>query len=127
MVLTTITQNETSLSMFQKLGLGSKLGCLRAEYNIRHLRSLTALTNPASFIIRPQVRESNSLLHGQPPLVCVRMSSDEVSKAQEAAKDTGISSEPTIFAKIVNKEIPAEIIHEDEKVWQCGLAANCSG
>lgn len=51
----------------------------------------------------------------------VRMSSDEVKKAQEAAdKGAGASSEPTIFAKILNKEIPANIIHEDDKVLsQC--------
>ena len=48
----------------------------------------------------------------------VRMSSsDEVQKAQEAAvKAAEVSSEPTIFARIVNKEIPANIIHEDDKV-----------
>ena len=48
-----------------------------------------------------------------------RMSSDEAKKAQEAAADkgaAGASSEPTIFARIINKEIPANIIHEDEKV-----------
>ena len=51
-------------------------------------------------------------------LQAVRMSSDEVKKAQEAA-DQGAAkagSEPTIFARIINKEIPANIIHEDEKV-----------
>ena len=48
----------------------------------------------------------------------VRMSSDEVKKAQEAADKgaAGAGSEPTIFARILNKEIPANIIHEDEKV-----------
>lgn len=46
------------------------------------------------------------------------MSSDEVKKAQEAADKgaAGAGSEPTIFARILNKEIPANIIHEDEKV-----------
>ena len=46
------------------------------------------------------------------------MSSDEVKKAQEAADKgaAGASSEPTIFTKIINKEIPSNIIHEDEKV-----------
>ena len=37
--------------------------------------------------------------------------SDEVSKA----KQTIPSSQPTIFSKIISKEIPAKIIHEDEK------------
>ena len=44
------------------------------------------------------------------------MSSDEVTKAQDAAKDAGKSSEPTIFARILNKKIPSDIIHEDDKV-----------
>lgn len=46
------------------------------------------------------------------------MSSDEVKKAQEAADQggAGTSSEPTIFTKIINKEIPSNIIHEDDKV-----------
>ena len=39
-------------------------------------------------------------------------SESEVSKAESAKT----SSEPTIFAKILNKEIPAEFVHEDELV-----------
>jgi histidine triad (HIT) family protein len=38
--------------------------------------------------------------------------SSEVLKAQ-AATDTG---EPTIFDKIINREIPADVVHEDEHV-----------
>ena len=41
------------------------------------------------------------------------MSSDEVAKAAAAVEDAG---KPTIFAKILSKEIPADIIHEDDKV-----------
>ena len=44
---------------------------------------------------------------------CAKMSSDEVAKSATAVED---SSQPTIFAKIANKEIPADIIHEDDKV-----------
>ena len=45
------------------------------------------------------------------------MSSDEVAKSATAVED---SSQPTIFAKIANKEIPADIIHEDDKVNRFG-------
>uniref|UniRef100_A0A7S3FK91 HIT domain-containing protein n=1 Tax=Prasinoderma singulare TaxID=676789 RepID=A0A7S3FK91_9VIRI len=40
-----------------------------------------------------------------------RAMSDEQAKAQAAANDDG---EPTIFDKIIAKEIPAEVIYEDE-------------
>lgn len=40
--------------------------------------------------------------------------SDEVTKAQVAAKSVG-SGAPTIFSKIIAKEIPAKIIYEDDR------------
>ena len=62
-------------------------------------------------------RLQSGVLHRQHTPGLRRMLSDEVSKAQEAAKDASKSrEEPTIFAKIINKEIPANIIHEDDKV-----------
>lgn len=39
---------------------------------------------------------------------------DEVSKAQAAASASASASATTIFDKIISKEIPATIIHEDE-------------
>ncbi|XP_064397577.1 uncharacterized HIT-like protein slr1234 [Halichondria panicea] len=45
-----------------------------------------------------------------------KMSSDEVSKAQGAApSETNNMSGSTIFTKILNKEIPASIVHEDDQ------------
>ncbi len=41
--------------------------------------------------------------------------SDEVRLAQEASKKYG-SPAPTIFSKVLDKSIPADIIYEDEKV-----------
>eukprot|EP00529_Nitzschia_sp_RCC80_P027395 CAMPEP_0113498936 /NCGR_PEP_ID=MMETSP0014_2-20120614/31466_1 /TAXON_ID=2857 /ORGANISM="Nitzschia sp." /LENGTH=254 /DNA_ID=CAMNT_0000393049 /DNA_START=239 /DNA_END=1003 /DNA_ORIENTATION=+ /assembly_acc=CAM_ASM_000159 len=45
-------------------------------------------------------------------------SNDEVQKAQAAAADAGSKKEdegtPTIFDKIISKEIPADVIYEDE-------------
>ena len=41
-------------------------------------------------------------------------SSDEVKKAEEAAKNVGDGSEPTIFDKIVSGEIPSDKIHDDD-------------
>lgn len=40
---------------------------------------------------------------------------DEVSRANEASQFPP-STGDTIFAKIINKELPAAIVHEDEKV-----------
>lgn len=40
---------------------------------------------------------------------------DEVSLAEEASKKYG-STAPTIFSKVIDKSIPADIIYEDEKV-----------
>lgn len=37
---------------------------------------------------------------------------DEVTKAQQNAH---LRNQPTIFSKIINREIPADIIHEDDK------------
>ncbi|XP_029017720.1 histidine triad nucleotide-binding protein 2, mitochondrial isoform X2 [Betta splendens] len=44
--------------------------------------------------------------------LCTR--TDEVSLAKEASKKYG-SAAPTIFSKVLDKSIPAEIIYEDEK------------
>ena len=41
--------------------------------------------------------------------------SDEVRLAEEASKKYG-SPAPTIFSKIIDKSIPANIIYEDDKV-----------
>lgn len=45
---------------------------------------------------------------------------DEVSKAHEVAATSANASamppQPTIFSRILAKEIPADIVHEDEKV-----------
>ena len=56
-----------------------------------------------SFVMLPQ--HSSAPIYGA-------AGSDEVSKAQK----TAMSGEPTIFAKIVDKSIPADILYEDEKV-----------
>lgn len=41
--------------------------------------------------------------------------SDEVRLAEEASKKYG-SPAPTIFSKVIDKSIPADVIYEDEKV-----------
>ena len=43
---------------------------------------------------------------------CEAAGSDEVSKAKQAKK----TAEPTIFSKIIDKTIPADIIYEDDQV-----------
>ena len=41
-----------------------------------------------------------------------RYSSEEANKARQASQD----NQPTIFSKIIDKTIPAKIVHEDDKV-----------
>uniref|UniRef100_A0A3P8YD88 HIT domain-containing protein n=1 Tax=Esox lucius TaxID=8010 RepID=A0A3P8YD88_ESOLU len=43
-----------------------------------------------------------------------KTNSDEVNLAKEASKKYG-SSAPTIFSKVIDKSIPADIIYEDDK------------
>lgn len=40
--------------------------------------------------------------------------SDEVEKAKQAS-ESGAHTEPTIFDKIINKEIPVKLLYEDDK------------
>lgn len=47
--------------------------------------------------------------------LCLSSHNDEVHLAGEASKKYG-SHAPTIFSKIINKSIPADIIYEDNKV-----------
>ena len=67
--------------------------------------------------VRPQLKKAVDWSCHLPPRTLqpsAKMSSDEVAKAAAAAvEDAG---KPTIFAKILSKEIPADIIHEDDKV-----------
>ncbi|XP_041856461.1 histidine triad nucleotide-binding protein 2, mitochondrial isoform X1 [Melanotaenia boesemani] len=50
--------------------------------------------------------------HHQERSLCSK--SDEVKLAEEASKKYG-SPAPTIFSKVIDKSIPADIIYEDEK------------
>ncbi|OQR70984.1 histidine triad nucleotide-binding protein 2 [Tropilaelaps mercedesae] len=43
------------------------------------------------------------------------MMADEVTNAARAAKEHATTGQPTIFAKILDGTIPAEIIHNDDK------------
>ncbi|XP_070690216.1 histidine triad nucleotide-binding protein 2, mitochondrial isoform X1 [Pempheris klunzingeri] len=56
-------------------------------------------------------REPAAAHHQERPL-CTK--SDEVRLAEEASKKYG-SPAPTIFSKVIDKSIPADIIYEDEK------------
>ncbi|XP_020531619.1 14 kDa zinc-binding protein isoform X1 [Amborella trichopoda] len=49
------------------------------------------------------------------PYSCPRATMDEASAAKEAAASAN-SAAPTIFDKIIAKEIPSTIVYEDEKV-----------
>lgn len=49
--------------------------------------------------------------------VCIsNTKNDEVRLAEEASKKYG-SPAPTIFSRVIDKTIPADIIYEDDKVY----------
>uniref|UniRef100_A0A7N6F7V3 HIT domain-containing protein n=1 Tax=Anabas testudineus TaxID=64144 RepID=A0A7N6F7V3_ANATE len=70
-------------------------------------------------ILRTQVVGSRAALLHRLHRVCraerpLCTSRDEVSLAQEASRKYG-SPAPTIFSKVMDKSIPADIIYEDDK------------
>ena len=75
-------------------------------------------TRPA-FYVHAQTERNLSLC---PSLKAIDVSKDsksiEIAKAREAAKavkdNPALKNEPTIFTKIINKEIPATIVYEDK-------------
>ncbi|XP_032238065.2 uncharacterized HIT-like protein slr1234 [Nematostella vectensis] len=67
----------------------------------------TIITTAAALSLAPRLLAGSREFCKTPIL-----QSDEVEKAKEAAKTKG---EPTIFDKILSKEIPADIIYEDDK------------
>ncbi|GFR62019.1 histidine triad nucleotide-binding protein 2 [Elysia marginata] len=69
----------------------------------------TAILGIISNVCNPSHASGALLLHSSATHGAT--GSDEVSKAQKAA----ISGEPTIFSKIVDKSIPADILYEDDK------------
>lgn len=51
--------------------------------------------------------------------ISVTGDSEEVKRAEKAdlgRKQSPLSQQPSIFSKILTKELPADIIYEDEKV-----------
>lgn len=50
-----------------------------------------------------------------PQARCIRAYCDEVKKAAAAASAPSSASAPTIFDKIISREIPADIIYEDDQ------------
>jgi len=69
------------------------------------------LTNVSGVLRGPQTKWQRDIRLGHQPVV--RMS-DEVKKAQEAA--AAPKKGTTIFQKIIDKEIPAKIVYEDDDV-----------
>eukprot|EP00929_Paragymnodinium_shiwhaense_P091566 TRINITY_DN51488_c0_g1_i1.p1 TRINITY_DN51488_c0_g1~~TRINITY_DN51488_c0_g1_i1.p1 ORF type:complete len:208 (-),score=22.68 TRINITY_DN51488_c0_g1_i1:242-790(-) len=87
------------------------------------MRSLWRLRTLTRHALQPSVRSIASVGRQQAPLLTPRLCagagtrrhfSDEVAKAQAAASQAD-SSSPTIFDKIISKEIPASIVHEDDE------------
>jgi hypothetical protein len=79
----------------------------------RLFNSKIILTAATALSIAPRLTASNSCFSTNQQLC-----SDEVDKSKTAA--TTNKNADTIFGKILRKEIPADIIYEDDKV-QCIL------
>jgi len=77
---------------------------IRTAVNLAGLVRIAAPAKPSSAAAASLTRA----FHKSP-----KCASDEVDKAkQAAAKQLG---QPTIFSKIIDKSIPADIVHEDDK------------
>uniref|UniRef100_A0A8C2WH93 Histidine triad nucleotide binding protein 2 n=1 Tax=Cyclopterus lumpus TaxID=8103 RepID=A0A8C2WH93_CYCLU len=63
-------------------------------------------------LVLPLTRELLALPRHRPLPLCTK--GDEVRLAEEASRKYG-SPTPTIFSKVIDKSIPADIIYEDEK------------
>ncbi|XP_071113209.1 adenosine 5'-monophosphoramidase HINT1-like isoform X1 [Haliotis cracherodii] len=84
---------------------------LRKSYLPTMLRHYAQQLNPLRYLTA-----ANLISRITPQTQSITLStdcgSDEVSKAQAAAKYTG---QPTIFSKILDKTIPANILYEDDQ------------
>ncbi|XP_043240109.1 histidine triad nucleotide-binding protein 1-like isoform X1 [Amphibalanus amphitrite] len=77
---------------------------------VLHLSSASWITRSAG-IRRPALLAADRCLPSAPLLPPRRAMSDEVEKARAAKPAPG----PTIFDKIIDKSIPADIIYEDDQ------------
>lgn len=72
----------------------------------RNLRLIHSACLKNSALLRLRIIESRNVLQQSQ-----RLRSDEVEKSKEAAKSK--RNESTIFDKIINKELPVNLIYED--------------
>ncbi|CAI9090561.1 OLC1v1025361C1 [Oldenlandia corymbosa var. corymbosa] len=89
------------------------------------MNSLSLFRAPLSLRALGFVKASNSISRNIPflhsplnfrrTLCSVRATHDEEAAARAAAADA-VTGAPTIFDKIISKEIPSSIVYEDEKV-----------
>ncbi|KEH30829.1 scavenger mRNA decapping enzyme carboxy-term-binding protein [Medicago truncatula] len=82
------------------------------------IRNYSQLVSTRAFVVKANnFNFSNSVL----PIQCRRLpfSASATNNEQAAAKAAAVNADsgaPTIFDKIINKEIPSSIVYEDEKV-----------
>ena len=85
--------------------------------NAQVVTSVILRAKHASAVSRLLVKPHRPAAKRINPANCRLFSSDEVSKARMAAEETKKATvKDTIFSKILSKEIPADIVHEDAKV-----------
>ncbi|GFO14979.1 histidine triad nucleotide-binding protein 2 [Plakobranchus ocellatus] len=88
----------------------NRKGLLTTQYKSRTINGITYRSRSRATNIWIPRYASLELLHCSAS-TSQSSGSDEVSKAQNAVQ----SGTPTIFSKIVDKSIPADILHEDEE------------
>ncbi|XP_054466301.1 histidine triad nucleotide-binding protein 2, mitochondrial isoform X2 [Anoplopoma fimbria] len=91
----------------------AKLDELKGQMRLDKMNALRrSLGAQQAAFTRPQTDRENITRASFVRPLCTK--SDEVRLAEEASKKYG-SPAPTIFSKVIDKSIPADIIYEDEK------------
>ncbi|CAN6457264.1 unnamed protein product [Victoria cruziana] len=95
--------------------------------SVAHMASAISAASSSSFLLRGRSFGAPRLqsffpgtflartVHHSRSLTCTKASSDEEASARAAAS-TAESGAPTIFDKIIAKEIPSTIVYEDDRV-----------
>ncbi|KAK3212052.1 hypothetical protein Dsin_016758 [Dipteronia sinensis] len=85
-----------------------------------HLKNVIFLRNKCAFVMRKSMSpRSDETINGVSRRVAVltcHFPSVVMASEQEAALAAVPSDSPTIFDKIINRDIPANVVYEDEKV-----------
>lgn len=92
--------------------------CFDRPANVMYLRQIVR-TLPVRTCLQRVCRAEVTLRRAlSPPQRPLCSKGVEVSSAEEAVRTRG-SAAATIFSRVIDRSVPADIIHEDEKVNTC--------